>query len=100
MAVDTIAGTVGTVLHYHYDVTGDVLYLRLQDALGLETYGEEDEHGFHLLHALTDDRLVGMTVIGFWRQFGEESEPLTSTTGWEQKLEDSVSEFGRQLLAA
>lgn len=100
MAVDTIEGVLQDVLHYHYDVEADVLYLRLCAAVGQEVYGEEDEHGFHVMRLLTDDRAVGMTVVGFWRQFGDQTQPLTQVPDWERRLERTVDTVGRGLLAA
>ena len=100
MAVDTIEGVWQDSLRYHYDVTGDVLYLRLISRLEDEVYAEEDENGVFVLRSLGDDSIVGMKIVGYWRQYGAEGSTLGELADWQQRLDDSVATVGRKLLAA
>lgn len=96
MAIETVEGVWEDVLHYHYDVPRDVLYLRLNSRRDDAVYGEEDENGFHVLRSLRDDEVVGMTVVGFWRQFGQGAELLTQPD-WQQVIEQNVATMGESL---
>ena len=68
--VDTIEGTVDDVLWYHYDLAGDVLYLRLSADRDAPTYAEESDDGFLLLRREDADDVVGITVVNWWKRFG------------------------------
>ena len=68
--VDTIEGTVDDVLWYHYDLAGDVLYLRLSAHRDAPTYAEESDDGFLLLRREDADDVVGITVVNWWKRFG------------------------------
>lgn len=100
MAIETIEGVWQETLFYHYDVTADVLYVRLCSRLGEPVYGEEDENGFHLMRSQADDALVGLSVIGYWRLFGANLTPTDGRTDWRELFEDSVAELGEPLIAA
>lgn len=69
--VDTIEGTVDDVLWYHYDLAGDVLYLRLTAHRDAPTYAEESDDGFLLVRREDNDDLVGITVVNWWKRFGK-----------------------------
>jgi hypothetical protein len=84
MAIMTLEGVVG-VLWFHYDVDGDVLYLRLQSRREAEAVGEETPDGFILLRDMSTNKPVGMTVVNWWKRFGK------------GRLPDSVREFERRL---
>ncbi|MBI5832882.1 MAG: hypothetical protein HZB16_11330 [Armatimonadetes bacterium] len=86
-------------LFYHYDVRNDVLYLRLLAHRDDEVYGEEDASGSHVMRLLDDDQVVGLTVVGYWRQYGTGGDPL-SQPDWQQAVERSVAGLGAPLLAA
>lgn len=73
--VDTIEGTVDDVLWYHYDITNDVLYLRLVRYLECATCAEETKDGFLLLRTDDSDELAGLTVVGWWKRFGSGDLP-------------------------
>ncbi|KKM19046.1 hypothetical protein LCGC14_1659560 [marine sediment metagenome] len=62
------------VHHYHYDVSNDVLYLRLDYHRDVPIYAEEDKDGSLLLRQDNDD-LVGIVVINWWKNFGEGNLP-------------------------
>lgn len=71
---ESIEGTAGS-LWFHYDLSNDVLYLRLTSAREVEAYGEEDDSGFIVLRSVAGDRPVGMTIVNWWKRFGEGSFP-------------------------
>lgn len=99
MAVETVEGVWNDLLHYHYDVLGDVLYLRLITRRTDEVYGVEDDDGQHILRSLKDDTVVGMTIVGYWRQFGTDDAPL-ATSDWQQAIERHVRAVGEHLQLA
>ena len=72
MAINTqlIEGIWQSVLHYHFDIDNDVLYLRLASKMDVETYAEDTEDGYTLLRSLDDDSSVGLVVINYWKRFG------------------------------
>jgi len=73
--VDTIEGIINGILWYHYDVGNDVLYLRLHDKLDAPALGDETEDGLILLRDEKTDQPVGLTVVNWWRRFGQGSLP-------------------------
>jgi len=79
---EAIEGTAG-LFWFHYDLTGDVLYLRLMAARDAEAYGEEDDAGCVVLRAASDDRPVGLTIVNWWKRFN----------GTQGALPDSVNEI-------
>lgn len=81
---ETIEGSAGPVW-FHYDLKGDVLYLRLLTARETPAYGEEDDQGFIVLRDQTSDRIVGMTIVNWWKRFGPGALP------------DSVSEIAARI---
>ena len=70
VAIDTLEGTIDGILWYHYDVTSDVLYLRLTSHRDREAVGEETDSGFILLRDAETDEPVGLTVVNWWERFG------------------------------
>jgi len=76
-------GIINRNLWFHYDVDGDVLYLRFVSERDTPTLGEETPDGFILLRREDDDRPVGLTIVNWWKRFG---------TG---NLPDSLEELGR-----
>ncbi|MGN6625911.1 MAG: hypothetical protein ACTHLN_04770 [Tepidisphaeraceae bacterium] len=75
VTIDTLEGLIDGVLTYHYDVGNDVLYLRLRSAMGQDTYGEETDEGDILLRHPTTDEPVGLTILNWWKRFGEGALP-------------------------
>ncbi|MEX0774277.1 MAG: hypothetical protein WD042_01045 [Phycisphaeraceae bacterium] len=75
VAIDTLEGVINQTLWYHYDVGSDVLYLRLLSERDTDTVGEETEDGFILLRDEATDRPVGLTVVSWWKRFGEGGLP-------------------------
>ncbi len=82
--IETIEGVVGAVW-YHYDVADDVLYLRLEDRRSTPAVGEETDDGFILLREEATDQPVGLTVVNWWKRFGE------------GELPDSIREIQRRI---
>lgn len=64
-----LEGTAG-VFWFHYDLSNDVLYLRLAEARETEAYGDEDDSGLIVLRSQADDRPLGLTVVNWWKRFG------------------------------
>lgn len=75
IVTDVIEGVIDSTLWYHYDLAGDVLYLRFADARDEPTVAEETEDGFLLLRRERDDTAVGLTVLHWWRRFGTGERP-------------------------
>ena len=74
MAVETFEGSLGN-LWFHYDVSADVLYLRLESARQTETVGEESHEGHILLRDIESGNPVGITIINWWKRFGKGDLP-------------------------
>ncbi|MEX2387920.1 MAG: DUF2283 domain-containing protein [Phycisphaeraceae bacterium] len=72
---DALEGVVDDRVWFHYDLTADVLYLRLASERDTPALGEETEEGFILLRAESDERIVGMTVVNWWSRFGTGDRP-------------------------
>lgn len=75
---DAIEGTIGSgpaAVWFHYDIRADVLYLRFASDRASETSAEENEQGIMVLRRTSDNRAVGITVIGWWKRFGAGSAP-------------------------
>ena len=75
---DAVEGTIGegaASLWFHYDVTSDVLYLRLAAERDTETLAEESDEGFVVLRRSSDDKPVGLTVVSWWKRFGSGARP-------------------------
>src|SRR5437016_3649732 len=81
----SIEGSAGH-FWFHYDLAGDVLYLRLTREGDTQASGEETDDGFILLRALSDNRVVGMTVVNWWKRFDQGLLP-DSMTGIAARIE-------------
>ncbi len=73
--IDVIEGIVDDVLWYHYDLADDVLYLRLLKHREAASYGEETDDGMIVLRREDNDEVVGMTVVSWWKRFGQGALP-------------------------
>ncbi|MCL2639866.1 MAG: DUF2283 domain-containing protein [Phycisphaerales bacterium] len=88
---DTLEGIVerggegGALFRFHYDLTSDVLYLRLLSDEGVTTIGELTDEGDILLREESTDRMVGMTIVSWWKRFGQGILP------------DSIYEISRRI---
>ncbi len=83
--VDAIEGTSDNALWYHYDVSNDVLYLRFASERDTPTIAEEDNGGMIVLRRESDDAVIGLTVVNWWKNFGR------------GKLPDSLQELERAI---
>jgi hypothetical protein len=86
VSLDTLEGIVNGNLWYHYDVNADVLYLRLDSERDTSALGEETDDGFILLRAEKTDRPIGLTIVNWWKRFGQGSFP-DSITEIQQRIE-------------
>ncbi len=75
VTADTIEGMINRDLWYHYDIGSDVLYLSRVPERETTAFAEETSEGFLLRRCQETDRVVGMTVMNWWRDFGEGSFP-------------------------
>jgi hypothetical protein len=75
ITTDTLEGLIDEQLWYHYDVAGDVLYLRHAADRDAATYGEETTDGVLLVRRQIDDQTVGLTVVNWWKRFGSGELP-------------------------
>jgi hypothetical protein len=82
---DAIEGIVDDVLRFHYDIFADVLYLRLISEEASNSYGDMTDEGDLLLRDERSDKPAGLTVVSWWKQFGQGSLP------------DSISEIQRHI---
>jgi hypothetical protein len=72
---DTLEGTINGSLSYHYDVGNDVLYLRLRADMETPALGEENDDGLIELRDEQTGRLLGITVVNWWKRFGRGALP-------------------------
>jgi hypothetical protein len=72
--IETIEGSDGP-LWFHYDVPNDVLYVRLGAQRDAAACGEETDDGLIMLRSADDDRVIGVTVVNWWKRFGQGSLP-------------------------
>jgi hypothetical protein len=82
---DAIEGIVDDALRFHYDISSDVLYLRLLAEENSTSYGEMTDEGDLLLRDEKTDKPIGLTVVSWWKRFGQGTFP------------DSISEIQRRI---
>ena len=92
--VDTIEGIVDDVLWCHYDITNDVLYLRLVKHRGIPAYSEETDDGLLLVRREDNDEVAGMTIVNWWKRFGTGQLPDSI-----HALERAIEPWARRLAA-
>jgi len=85
VVTDCLEGVANGVLWFHYDMSNDVLYLRLLAHREAETVSEETPDGLLLLRRSDTDDPVGLTVVNWWKRFGKGTLP------------DSISELQRHI---
>ncbi len=94
VVTDTLEGTVNQVLWYHYDLTNDVLYLRLTSERQTPTVAEETADGFLLVRRENDGVPVGLTVVNWWKRFGQGNLPDSI-----RELERFIEPWARKVAA-
>lgn len=75
VTIDTVEGIINGTISYHYDVFADVLYLRLLSDMETPSLGEETDDGLIELREENTGRLVGVTVVSWWKRFGQGTLP-------------------------
>jgi hypothetical protein len=85
VTIDTVEGTIDGSISYHYDVFADVLYLRLLSDMETPSLGDVNSDGDIVLRDETTDRIVGLTIVSWWKRFGHGALP------------DSVAEIQKQI---
>ena len=73
--VDAIECILDDVLWCHYDLTNDVLYLKLVKHRDASAYSEETEEGFLVARREDNDEVAGMTIVNWWKRFGQGEIP-------------------------
>lgn len=86
VTTETIEGLINGTVRFHYDVFADVLYLRLASHEQTETYADQTDTGDLLLRSQETDEPVGLTLLSYWKRFGQGAP-----------LPDSLSEFHAQV---
>ncbi|MHC5008996.1 MAG: DUF2283 domain-containing protein [Planctomycetota bacterium] len=94
IVTETLEGSIDRTIWYHYDVANDVLYLRLLSARDTPTVAEETDDGLLLLRCESDDRIVGLTVVNWWKRFGNGRR-----TDSIRELERSIEPWAARLAA-
>src|ERR1051326_7331549 len=88
--IDTIQGRLPSGAIFHLDADNDVLYLWKDESSRCGSYGEETPEGFTEFRTDTGD-LVGVTVVHYWRDFGEGSLEAAPLAKIKEKLVDWTS---------
>ena len=94
IVTETLEGSIDRTIWYHYDVANDVLYLRLLSARDTPTVAEETDDGLLLLRCESADQVVGLTVVNWWKRFGN-GRPTDSI----RELERSIEPWAARLAA-
>ena len=69
----TLEGVVDACVSFHYDLSADVLYLRLIDQADTQAVGEDTPDDLVLFRREETDEVVGLDVISWWKRFGDET---------------------------
>jgi hypothetical protein len=85
VVTDTLEGVVDGSLWFHYDLANDVLYVRAASHRDAACTGEETTDGMILLRDARTDQPVGLTIVNWWKRFGQGDLP------------DSILELQRQI---
>ena len=85
---DTIEGVVDETLWFHFDLTDDVLYLRVADRREEPTFAEETADGLLALRSERDNQVIGLTIVDFWSRFGTGVAPTSVLAEVEQRISD------------
>ena len=91
---DAIEGLIDERWWFHYDVAGDVLYIRAAGDRQAPVEGEESEDGAIRLYETGSERMVGLTIVNWWKRFGEGGLPDSL-----RQLEVRIEPWARQLAA-
>jgi len=91
---DSVEGVVDGTVWFHYDLTNDVLYARLAAHRESPSVGEETPDGLILLKDPGTDKPIGMTIVNWWKRFGEGELPDSIT-----ELQQRIAPWARRVAA-
>lgn len=94
VTVDSIEGTVGSTLWFHYDIGNDVLYLRRTEYRDAVVVGEETPDGLFLMKTIDGGNPAGLEIVNWWKRFGTGELP-DSMHG----LADKIEPWARRMAA-
>jgi hypothetical protein len=75
VTTDTIKGIVDDRFRFHFDLFADVLYTRLLSPVDTPSIGDLTEEGDILLRDEKTDAVIGLTVVSWWKRFGQGDLP-------------------------
>jgi len=75
ITMNKMEGIIDDTLRFHYGMFADVLYLRFLVAEGTPTFGNLTDDGDILLRDETTNRPVGLTIVSWWKRFGQGALP-------------------------
>ena len=85
VTTDTLEGIINGTISYHYDVTSDVLYLRLLTDMTTPSLGEKKTTRGSLSFARNKPiELIGLTIVSWWKRISAKCT-----------LPDSISQIQR-----
>jgi hypothetical protein len=91
---DAIEGIVNDRFRFHYDIFADVLYIRLLDTDEVATIADLTDEGDLLLRDDKTNAPVGLTVISWWKRFGQ--GPLPDSIG---KIQNRIEPLAKKVPA-
>lgn len=91
---DTLEGAIGSSLWFHYDLSNDVLYLRLADERQTKSHAEETPEGVLVLRRESDEAVIGLTLVNWWQRFERGVRPDSI-----RELEQRIEPWGRRMAA-
>lgn len=91
---ETLEGVVHGCMSFHFDMSNDVLYLRLLDHRESPAIGEDTADDLILFRHEETDAIIGLDVISWWKRFGEGSPPDSL-----REVERRVEAMARRLIA-
>lgn len=97
IVTDAIEGTIGQglgAMWFHYDILSDVLYIRLASERNTATFADETPQGDLILRRESDEREVGLTLVGWWKRFGSGSIPDSL-----REIERSIEPLAKKIAA-
>jgi uncharacterized protein YuzE len=92
--LDTIEGTIPGNLWFHYDVGNDVLYIRLESKRRASAVGEETDDGVVLLRDEKSRKVMGITVVSWWKRFGKGALPDSFS-----EIQKKIKPWGKRIAA-
>ncbi len=85
---------VDGMLWCHYDIANDVFYFRLLTERNTPTLGEETPDGLILSVRQDNKRVIGLTVVNWWKRFRKGHLPDSI-----HELEQAIEPWAKKLAA-